>query len=209
MTLKKVFEREMGLADNTLHEFILNAFKEGCVPQSKEDFESCFNYNTTDDSLCFENRFGEDRQDVAMMFFNPFFCAVPQVYRKNLRNQEYCNFELLDLEYQFQLARFSCDLSYLKDLREEVYIRHGNNLAFIQYDVYKNSHFPAEDAEFEENSGQNIEEMKKSISNYRTKFKKILKFMDQKILAISSVGQEFSEDLNQAVEDEYPEIEAE
>lgn len=209
MEIKQYFEQEMGLSDNALHEFILNAFKDGTVPLDKDKFEGCFNYNTTDDSLCFANQFGEGRQDVAMLFFYPFFCAVPQIYRKNLRNQEYCNFELLDLEYQFQFAKISEDLVYLKALREEVEIRHGNNLAFIQYDVYKNSHFPVEDDEFEEECGQNVGEMKQSIAKYSAKLKKLIKYLDHKIFAIASKSQGQNQQPDQAFLDEDVETEAE
>ena len=93
-----------------------NAFKEGMVPLSIEEFKDCINNQTTDGSPCFANTFGKGEDDTAMLFFYPFYCAVPPRYQRNLRSSSPNKMGMLHLEYQQMMADFTTSVDYLEQL---------------------------------------------------------------------------------------------
>ena len=197
-------ENSKPVSESDLYNFIHNAFKEGAVPNDLNTFRKCFNDNTTDGSLCFAYDFGTGKDDTAMLFFYPYFCAVPQRYHKNLRNQDYCNINMLVLDYQFELAKIVADVDYLHELKQQAGIRYTNSMAFMQYDVYKRSHRPSEE-DFSEEDFDNfsLKDINLSIDVFKTRFKGLMNFIDERISQLTlNYNIEEQNDTNEFDEDE-------
>lgn len=185
----KLIRKENGqlITENDLHQFLLDTFKNGTVPKDIKEFRKCFANNTTDGSLCFANQFGKGEDDASMMFFYPYHCQIPPKYNKNLKNQEYCNISLVVLEYQLHLAKVAGDVEYLKELRQQVKIRHSNTLTFMRYDLFKYTHLPVEDEDLEEfYRGFSQAEIKESIEKYSLRYKQVVRFLDRKIFKMTA-----------------------
>ena len=175
-----------------LYEFIKETFKEGTVPQSKEEFEACFSDNTTDGSLCFANQFGKGEDDAVMLFFYPTFCAIPPRYNKNLRNQEECSVGLVVLEYQKLLASHTDNLSHLELLKEEIDRR--QNMAFLSFDFYRERSFRM--FSFNE-EGKGRESLKETVESYKrliSKNSEVSAFVGERMSALKNQSEyDFSE----------------
>jgi len=170
---KDVFKKQ------EFYDFIRKAFKEGTIPLNKAEFERCFSIETTDGYPCFVYKFGKEEDDVVMLFFYETFCVVPQRYVKNLKNDELCNINLLNLDYQKLLAKYSNDSIYLEILQAEVQIRYNINMSILQSLAQRD--FCKEGYNEEYGKFKNQEEVKKSINNFSKKFNEVNSFIEEKL----------------------------
>lgn len=177
---------------NELYEFIKETFKEGTVPQSKEEFEACFSDNTTDGSLCFANQFGKGEDDAVMLFFYPTFCAIPPRYNKNLRNQEECSVGLVVAEYQKLLAAHTDNLSHLELLKEEIDRR--QNMAFLSFDFHRDKNFRMFSFNEEDKGREALKETVESYKRLISKHSEVRAFVDERMSALKNQSEyDFSE----------------
>ena len=96
----RIFKNNM----DAVQQFVINAFEDRCgIPKDLEEFKRGFTNETTDGSLCYVHQFGEGENDVAMVFFYPEFCLVPERYRDNLKFKDSIAMDLVELNYQRML----------------------------------------------------------------------------------------------------------
>jgi len=113
------------LQENDLYKFIKETFEDGAVPENKEEFLKCFDNETSDNSLCFHNFFGENKEKEAQLHLYPHMCIIPLPtrYRESLRDKSGYAVVFVDLRWKALVVEQTKDVKLLRELLDVVEVR--------------------------------------------------------------------------------------
>lgn len=128
---------EEKLRNSEFYKFLKDAFEDGAVPETKEEFINCFDNLTTNGGPCFANKYGEFKDIDAMMFFFPdrIMIPLPAQYHQCLRDKSQHAEYFVDLKWKSMVVDHVTDINFLKRLLEAVELRRFMKVNYINSQI--------------------------------------------------------------------------